>query len=80
MKARGDKEGRDERGALLPRGPVTPQATFSLAKFVKWTPCQTAVQMRAYDRGLTNRPPDVCCSQIGLLGSFQAVQYLTAGR
>ena len=25
-------EGRDERGALLPRGPVTPQATFSLGE------------------------------------------------
>src|SRR5215210_5329418 len=80
MNATGDTEGREERGALLPRGPVTPHATFSPAKLVKWTPCQTAVQIRAYERGLTKRPPEVCWSQFGLLGSFHAVQCLIAGR
>jgi len=45
MKARGDKEGRDERGALLPRGPVTPQATFSPCfggPFLVWHPARYA--------------------------------------
>src|SRR5204863_361288 len=39
MNMSGDIEGRDERAWLFPRGPVTPQATFSSAKFVKCTPC-----------------------------------------
>ena len=80
MNAIGDIDGRLVRGALLPRGPVAPQATFSPAKYVKCTPCQMAVQIRAYDLGLTKRPPAVCLSQFGLFGSFHASQYLTAGR
>jgi hypothetical protein len=80
MNGIGANEGRLERGALFPRGPVPPQATFSPAKFVKWTPCQIAVQIRAYERGLVNLPPDVCFNQLGLFGSFQASQYFTAGR
>ena len=80
MKMSGESDGRDECAWLLPRGPVTPQATFSPAKFVKCTPCQIAVQIFAYDCGLTKRPPETCCSQFGLAGSFHAVQYFTAGR
>ena len=80
MNTSGDIDGRDECAWLLPRGPVTPHATFSPVKFVKCTPCQIDVQMCAYERGLTKRPPETCCSQFGLAGSFHAVQYLTAGR
>src|SRR2546428_12597916 len=80
MNATGDNEGRPVRGALFPRGPVPPQATFSPAKFVNCTPCQIAVQIGAYERGLVNLPPEVCCSQLGLFGSFHASQYFTAGR
>src|SRR5438477_7778619 len=80
MNASGDIDGRDECAWLLPRGPVTAHATFSSAKFVKCTPCQIDVQMCAYERGLTNFPPETCRNQFGLAGSFHAVQYFTAGR
>jgi len=80
MNAMGDIDGLDDRAWLFPRGPVPPQPTFSPAKLVKWTPCQIAVQMRAYERGLTKRPPTTCCNQFGLFGSFHASQYLTGGK
>jgi hypothetical protein len=37
-KAIGATEGRELRGLLLPRGAVTPQATFSDPSSVEWTP------------------------------------------
>jgi len=37
------------------------------------------VQIFAYSFGLTNRPPLDCFSQIGLLGSFHASHFFTAG-
>src|SRR5436190_3418434 len=79
MKASGDIDGREDRGWLFPRGPVAPHATFSSAKFVACTPVKIALQMPAYSRGLTNLPPEVCLSQIGLFGSFHASHIFTAG-
>ena len=81
MNAIGDIDGRlRARRVVAARARSRRSATFSPAKFVKCTPCQIAVQIRAYERGLMKRPPDACCSQFGLFGSFQASQYFTAGR
>jgi hypothetical protein len=47
MKTSGEVDGRELRGASLPRGPVTPQATFSPASRVECTPAQMAEQIFA---------------------------------
>src|SRR5262245_47410434 len=92
MNAIGSTEGRNDRGELLPRGPVTPQATFSPGTLPRsgemntpCTPLEMARQIWTYSRALsiTYLPPTfLYCgdSQIGLLGSFHAVQRLTFGR
>ena len=38
MKTSGEVDGRELRGASLPRGPVAPQATFWPASRVDFTP------------------------------------------
>jgi len=44
---RGDTDGRGWVPVLLPRGAVTPHATFSPAKPVRWMPDQIELQICA---------------------------------
>src|SRR5579863_9970483 len=87
----GSTDGRVERGASFPRGPVTPHATCSpgtgprLGEMITaCTPLKTAVQIRAYWSALsiTHLPLTRVYwgeSHTGLFGSFQAVHIVTAG-
>jgi hypothetical protein len=47
MNTSGETVGRDERGWLFPRGPVTPQPTRSPRISVRWTPEWIARQILA---------------------------------
>src|SRR5437899_1465062 len=83
----GSTDARLVPGASLPFGPVTPHATCSSGsgpRYGEWMPASTALQMRAYWYALSTRhlpATRLYCgvSQIGLFGSFHAVQSFTFG-
>src|ERR687897_58747 len=56
MKTSGEVDGRELRGASFPRGPVTPQATFSPARRGGGAPLHTGPPIFAESEGPLWRP------------------------